>query len=151
MRLLVGLLAVVTTGAACRAQDAPAVADAPGLVLRDGVVVEPVTGDVAAGYVTVTNRTPLPDTLLEVLTPIAASAEVHAQVEAGGMVHMEHQHHLVIPAGGEVVLAPGGLHLMLQELNATIAAGDTVAVTFRFARAGDLRAEFPVVRYRDLP
>jgi copper(I)-binding protein len=146
-----GTVLVVVVVSGCGSGDAPEPPATEGVRLRDGIVVQPVTDDVAAGYVTITNDADQPDTLLEVITPIAGSAEVHASVEEDGMVHMRHHPNLVVPPLGDVDLAPGGFHLMLQALNAPIAAGDTVEMTFRFSGAGAVTAPFPVVRYQDLP
>ena len=151
MRRLTAILLTVLAGPACRSPDAHDIPQAAQVMLQDGKVVQPATGDVAAGYVTIQNAADRPDTLVEVVAAFAASAEVHDQVEHDGMVHMEQRPHLVIPAGGEVALTPGGLHVMFQQLRTPVVAGDVVAVTFRFSRAGDIPAEFPVVRYRDLP
>ena len=41
-----------------------------------------------------------------------------------------------LPAGKAVVLEPGGYHIMLMDLVKQLKAGDHVALTLRFARAG---------------
>lgn len=46
-----------------------------------------------------------------------------------------------IPAGGSVVLKPGGYHVMLLELKGPIEAGDKIAVTLTFEKAGDVKVE----------
>jgi copper(I)-binding protein len=52
---------------------------------------------------------------------------------------------LEIPAGGKVVLAPGGLHLMVMGLKAPIKAGEQVQMVLTFERAGAVKTAFTVV------
>jgi len=41
-----------------------------------------------------------------------------------------------VPAGGEVQLKPGSYHLMLIDLQQTLAPGDEIEITLIFERAG---------------
>jgi copper(I)-binding protein len=75
---------------------------------------------------------------------------MHDQVTRGGMTRMTAVLYVVIPAHGEVRFAPGGRHLMLEGLTRSIGAGDTIALTFTFARTGDVSARSRVVTYSDL-
>lgn len=45
-----------------------------------------------------------------------------------------------VPAGGQVDLAPGGLHVMVLNLHADLSAGDAIPVTFTFKNAGAVEA-----------
>ena len=51
---------------------------------------------------------------------------------------------LLIPAGGQVDLAPGGLHLMLIGVREPLAAGQTLPVELRFEKAGTVTVELTV-------
>ncbi|MEZ5411313.1 MAG: copper chaperone PCu(A)C [Acidimicrobiales bacterium] len=44
---------------------------------------------------------------------------------------------LAIPSGRDIVLGPGGYHIMLQELARPLAAGDSFPLVLHFQRAGD--------------
>ncbi|MDZ4258499.1 MAG: copper chaperone PCu(A)C [Gemmatimonadales bacterium] len=57
---------------------------------------------------------------------------------------------LVIPAGDSLLMAPGGMHLMLEQLRRRVVAGDTVAVVLKFANAGEVELALPVVGYEML-
>ena len=48
---------------------------------------------------------------------------------------------LELPAGEQVSLEPGGYHVMLLELQAPIAEGDTVPVTLTFEKAGEVQVD----------
>lgn len=66
---------------------------------------------------------------------VAARAELHEMVSADGgqMVMTEKEDGVVVPAGGQYVLAPGGDHLMLMDLTAPLLPGDDVVVTLEAA------------------
>src|SRR4051812_35800710 len=65
-----------------------------------------------------------------VTTPAAASAEIHASEERGGVMHMHALDALPLPAGRRVELRPGSFHIMLVGLTHALSAGDQVALTF---------------------
>ncbi len=50
-----------------------------------------------------------------------------------------------------VELTPGAMHLMLVDLAAPLAEGDTVEVTLHFEGADDFTFDAPVVNMDDLP
>jgi len=101
----------------------------------------PPTSDVAAVYLVIHNPTVQPDTLLAIVAPSAQRAEVHRQVTQNGMMfQMERVETLPIPARDSVVLAPGGVHVMLFGLRRRPAVGDTIDLVFQFRRAREVAA-----------
>ena len=60
---------------------------------------------------------------------------------------MAHLMVLPIPAGGELRLEPGGTHIMFEDFSEMPRAGDSLAVTLRFARAGSVTLELPIRVY----
>lgn len=122
-----------------------------GLSIHQAVAVEPVLDDVAAVYLTIQNRGADEDTLVAVQSVSAGRAEIHDQVRDGEMVHMSPREFVVVPPDDEVILAPGGLHVMLLELREPPVAGDTIVIDFRFVRGGTRTVRVPVVSYADLP
>ena len=119
------------------------------LELHGGFAFAPPTTSEAAGYFTIVNHGSRADTLLAIRSPLAAGAMVHGQQPDGGMVRMEHIAAPVVPPRDSLVLAPGGMHLMLMTLDHLPRAGDSIAVTLTFARAGDLTVTLPVRPYGD--
>lgn len=101
----------------------------------------------AAAYLTMTNFGTA-DRLLGGMTPLARSLEVHTHVNEGGMLRMVRVAELELPAGESVRLAPGGLHLMLVDVAEPLIAGARVALSLRFAVAGTLEIEVPVIDAR---
>jgi copper(I)-binding protein len=57
---------------------------------------------------------------------------------------MRHVEALEVPAGGEVTLAPGGLHLMLMRPRAAVEAGGAIEVELSLGDGRTLRADFEV-------
>ena len=85
-----------------------------------------------------------PDRLVSASTPRSAKVELHTMTMDGDVMRMREVDALDVPAGGEVKLAPGGMHLMLMGLAAPLKAGDTVPLTLHFDHAGDRVVEVPV-------
>jgi copper(I)-binding protein len=61
--------------------------------------------------------------------------------EGDAMMGMRPIESLELPAGEEVSLEPGGYHIMLFELKAPIADGDTIPVTLTFEKAGEVTVD----------
>lgn len=53
--------------------------------------------------------------------------------DMGGMMRMQEVPSIAVPAGGTVMLEPGGYHLMLIDLAAPLTAGQTFDVTLEFS------------------
>lgn len=63
----------------------------------------------------------------------AGMVEIHETVMADdGMQMQEINGGIEIPSGGTVVLQPGGLHVMIMNLNSDVLAGDEVTVDLEF-------------------
>ena len=92
-----------------------------------------------------------PDTLLAVRTDAAAQVQIHRTTAGdGGIRGMARLDRVVVPAGGGLAFAPGGLHVMLVETTRGLAPGDTVRATAVFARAGDVPVVAVVRSLREL-
>lgn len=94
---------------------------------------------VAAGYLTIVNRSPRPDRLLAARSPRARSVTLHSSELNRGVSRMRALGSgLTIAAGRQVQLAPGSLHLMLDGLGAPLRPGQRVPLVLRFVRSGDI-------------
>lgn len=69
---------------------------------------------------------------------IAGTVEVHEVVMQDGMMRMQEVAGIPLPAGEPVALEPGGYHIMLMGMSATLEAGTEVDVTLRFASGEEL-------------
>ena len=89
-------------------------------------------------YMTLTNHGAVADRLVAISTPAAGMAMLHESKEDGGVASMKEMSGLEIPAGGSLEMKPGGLHIMLMELNAPLKKGDTLKLTLTFEHAGQV-------------
>lgn len=67
--------------------------------------------------------------IVEVRTPLAKTAEIHASEMQGGVMQMHAMDDFLLLPGKRVELKPGGYHIMLMGLSKPLAAGDTVPLT----------------------
>ncbi len=84
--------------------------------------------------------------LVAASTTVAGEVEIHEMKLEGDVMRMRLLRELVLPAGKAVELRPGGLHMMLQDLKAPLAAGSRVPLTLVFldARGAERRLEVQV-------
>ena len=129
--------------AASAAAEAPAVSAA-------WIRATPPGARTAAAYLTLTGSS-VADRLLGAATSAAGTVEIHRSVIENGVMRMEPLPALAVPAGETVVLEPGGAHLMLIDLVGPLVPGTNVALSLRFAKAGTVALEVPVVDARADP
>jgi copper(I)-binding protein len=105
----------------------------------------PSGAKVAGGFLTIENKGSAPDKLIGVSADIAGKAEVHEMTSDNGVMKMRPlDKGLVIEAGKTVKLAPGGYHLMLQDLKGAFKEGEEVPVTLEFEKAGKVAVSLDV-------
>jgi periplasmic copper chaperone A len=100
----------------------------------------------SAAYVLFVNLTAADDTLLSASTATDATAEIHEMTMGSGDVMQMRpiEGGLVIPAGGAVILQPGGKHIMLFGLTQATASGSTIDLTLTFAHGGEFKLTVPI-------
>ena len=75
-------------------------------------------------------------TLVSVASPVAGVAEVHEMKMDGDVMRMRAlPNGLALPAGKTVALTPGGYHVMLMDLKATLPKDSTIPLTLTFKNA----------------
>ena len=129
---LLGVLALLGTAAPAQAHE-----EKTGEI----TIVHPWSRPAAQGhngviYLEIHNRGTVDDHLVAVGTPLATKVELHRSTMEDGIHRMEAVESIVVPAGGMVALAPGGLHVMLVNLKFMLMAEETIPVTFTFERSG---------------
>ena len=85
-----------------------------------------------AGYLTLVNVSAEDVKLVAVESPAYDSVAVHEMKVVDGLMQMREVAGLVIPARGQVQLAPGGMHLMLMGPAEHLTAGQQVKLTLAF-------------------
>ena len=88
------------------------------------------------GIAFLTIRSPTPDRLVSVSSPVAKKAELNTMEMSGMVMKMRPIASLDIPAGQPVTLKPSGEHIMLIGLNGPLREGQSFPLTLTFERAG---------------
>lgn len=122
-------------------------AQAGDIGVSDAFAFAPVTQASGAVYFRLRNTGSIPDTLAELSTPLSSRISVHAMLGSTGGPMMMRVANMQVPANGEVVLKPGGTHVMLEDLTSLPKAGDHIAMTLTFRRAGAITLAVPVRAY----
>lgn len=102
-------------------------------------------GQTSGLYLTITNGTASPDTLLGATSKVAGSTEIHESIENDdGTTSMRPAGKQVIQDGHKQEFAPGGLHIMLMDLTRDLTVEDSLSVSLEFARVGTKNITVPV-------
>jgi len=96
------------------------------------------------GFFIIRNTGAEPDRLVSATSPAAGRLELHTHIRDGDVMRMRPVNDIAVPANGEAMLQPGGLHLMLIGLVRAMEVGQTVPVTLRFERAGEVTIQLAV-------
>jgi len=99
---------------------------------------------VAGGYMILRNAGAAADRLVSASSPVAAKVEMHVHLHDNGVMRMREVKAYVVPPKGAFELKPGGAHLMFIELKRPFKEGETVPVTLKFEKAGEVKADFLV-------
>lgn len=100
---------------------------------------------VSGGYLRIRNTGTEADRLVSAEASFAGKVEIHQMKMDGDVMQMRPvKGGLEIPAGGEVMLEPGGYHIMFMKMKRTLEAGSTEKVTLTFEKAGTIEVEFAV-------
>ena len=105
-----------------------------------------VQGDItgmSAGYFTIQNTGTTAVVVRSVSCTGIRMVTVHETRVENSMARMAPRDSLVAPAGQQVVMRPGGIHLMLMGLERPLNVGDTLRCTLRTS-AGDVPVEAAV-------
>ncbi|GDY11499.1 hypothetical protein LBMAG53_03760 [Planctomycetota bacterium] len=114
----------------------------PAPVSTSSVVVEAVwarattaSAKAAGVYLTIRNDGPA-DALAGASCDRADLCQLHEIREQDGVARMVAVERILVPAGGAAVLKPGGQHVMLLGLRGPLVAGEHLALTLVFTKAG---------------
>ena len=115
------------------------------LVVEDAWVrgLPPGVPNVSA-YMTLINTGSEDLVLTGASSPIAGSVTLHGTMNHDGMLHMTTLATVTIPAGGELKLESGAIHLMLMELKETPTPGTDVELMLEFTDGQHHPLQLPV-------
>lgn len=147
MRTLSRRAALLSLSALCAAPALPAFAQQAQTATLDisgGFTrASPKVAQAGAAFMTIRSRGGA-DRLIGFTSPNCTQPELHTHIHDNGMMKMRRVEAIDIPAGGEALLKPGGLHLMLIGLTTPLTEGATVPVTLIFEQAGEVPLSLPV-------
>ncbi len=100
----------------------------------------------ASVYMIIHNQSAIDDYLLAVETEKAARSEIHETVSLGGSPNSQPvPGGLDMPSHGEIVMRPGGFHVMLTGLSESVTPGEMLPIRMFFREAGMLELNIPVL------
>lgn len=115
------------------------------VTLRDAWARPGIAGGTSAIYFVLENPGSADDSLLSSSSDVAEAAELHlSEMSSDDTMSMHHQMSVPIPAGEEVAFEPGGLHVMLINLQRDLNEGETISLVLKFKNAGEMQLEVPV-------
>ena len=86
----------------------------------------------SAAFMQIQNSDKIERFVVKAETPAAAAVELHMHTKDGGVMRMRQIPHIHLPSNQTVSLQPGGLHVMLFELQTTLTPGDEIPITLTF-------------------
>lgn len=130
-------------------EPAPAAQTAGAIQVLDAWAAEtPNAATVAGVYLSLGNTGDAPDRLISASSPRAARTDLHEMRMEGDLMAMRAIPSAELAPHSVTLLAPGGFHLMLTDIDGPLRAGQSIPLTLRFERAGEITLEAPV-RARD--
>ncbi len=106
------------------------------------------SGKVAAAFMTLKNDGDEADKLIAAEGDVARDIQLHTHImekKDGKMImRMRQIPYMEVPAHGQTVLKPGGLHIMLIGTTRDLKPGDTFDLTLVFEKAGKVKVTVPV-------
>jgi periplasmic copper chaperone A len=98
----------------------------------------------SAAYMVLVNNSAEADRLLKAESDVAGAVELHISEVKNDIMTMRQVQAIDIPAGGQVELKPGGLHVMLIGLKRPLQAGEKISLVLTFEKAGQVMLEVEV-------
>lgn len=111
----------------------------------DDAFVRSTPAHVSAGYVIIHNPTAQDDALTGASADWADHIQLHTiTTNDKGVMQMKPMTEMGLPAGGDLALRPGGMHMMIFGLKRDLRVNETVTVTLVFRNAGAIKVPFKV-------
>ena len=98
----------------------------------------------AAGYLIIRNKYDKEFNLLQVSTTLGRAMLHKTTTTEEGVVKMEHIMKVNIPAGDELIMQPGGIHIMIMGISKPLLVGEEIPATLKFNNEIEIDIEFTV-------
>jgi periplasmic copper chaperone A len=118
----------------------------PGGITISGAWARPgFVGANSAVYLVIENSGDQDDALLSAEANVAQLVELHeSRMDQSGMMSMHEQQRVDVRAKDQVAFQPGGLHVMLINLNGDLNPGDRFNLTLNFQETGQVPVDVEV-------
>lgn len=113
-------------------------------VLDGFVRAVPPGQQVSAAFMTIHNDDMNDHKVVSATSPAAKTVELHTHTNDNGVMRMRQIPEINLPAGGDAILKPGGLHVMLIGLTQELTADKPVAVTIKYEDGSEKALSLPV-------
>jgi len=101
-------------------------------------------GSNSAAYFKIINNSSKNDTLISAESNSAEVVEIHETFKENNKMGMRAVKFVEIPAKSEVNFKPGGLHIMLINLNRNLKNNDTINLVLKFKLSKEIKMKVPV-------
>jgi len=99
----------------------------------------------ASGYLIIKNKGNKTDFLYDIETLFSEKVELHEMSMEGNIMKMKKINDgIEIPPGKEVILKPGGLHIMFKNLNKNLVVGEKEKAILKFKKTGKIIVNFEI-------
>ncbi|MFV0491261.1 MAG: copper chaperone PCu(A)C [Pseudorhodobacter sp.] len=106
----------------------------------------PPSAATGAAYLTIANNGAEDDRLISATTAAGQEVQIHQVEEVDDVMTMRQlPDGVLIPAGGSVVLEPGGIHLMIMGLSGPLNKGEALDMVLTFERAGEVNVNIDIL------
>lgn len=115
------------------------------IMIIDGWARPAKAGRMSAAYFKLQNGTNRADTLISATSDATVNTQIHLSYKNdSGLMAMEEQDQVAVPAASIVEFRQGGLHIMLIQPEKDLNPGDSVRVTLNFLSGMELSSKIPV-------
>lgn len=106
-------------------------------------------GENGAVYFVLQNHFATTDELVSASSNVAESVEIHesSMMEDTDVMQMKQVFSVTLEAGSETTFEPGGLHVMLVNVNRSLAVGENIELTLHFKNYDDLPVTVSVAEF----
>ena len=140
----------VSCGASDNSHERTPVTSVGNLEITDAYAPAPAAPDVGSLYFTVINQGSQPETLLVVETSAGGTASLHEMTHVDGAMRMSPTGPFSIAPSDTLRMAPGGYHVMIEQISSRPVVGDTLDVALTFSHTGRIELRVPVLTYTEV-
>ena len=116
------------------------------LTIDHPYIVKPMPGmKAASGYLVIKNKGKESEYLINLESLFSKNIELHEMTMVGDVMKMKKlSNGLEIPSGKEILLKPGGFHIMFKNLNKELLTGSKEKAILHFKNVGKIIVSFEI-------